>query len=336
VKSVLVIDDNAVILKQTKIQLSNYYEVLLANSGRMALQILQIRRPDLILLDVEMPGMNGFELFDKLKELPGLCGVPIIFHSSLTDFKTQLRCFKLGARDYIVKPTFRDVLLYRISLHLQLSEYLAKMEDTVAALSGIMTESFAELINYRYKMSGHSERVPKICSLLGREIVNKNIFLHGFNSDDLTLIIQASPLHDIGNITIPDSILLKPGPLTDDERDIMKNHSAQGAAILNQFSIRIPTQKFYHYARLISLTHHEAWDGSGYPAGLKENDIPLCGRLVAIADVYDDLTSDRVYRSKLNHSEACKTIIEEKSRRFDPKIVEVFETLQDQIEAICA
>ena len=335
-KRILVVDDNVVILKQVKIQLSGSYEVMLAKSGEIALQILQRRRPDLFLLDVEMPDMDGFELFEKIRELPGLLGIPVIFHSSLTDSNIQQRCFKMGARDYIVKPTAPDVLLYRIALHLQLSNYIRNMEEMVAALSGIITESFSELINYRYKMNGHSERVPKICSLLGRQLINQNLFFAELNPLDLELIVRASPLHDIGNITIPDKILLKPGPLTEIERNIMKNHCTKGAAILDHFSLRIPTQRFFQYARLIALTHHEAWNGGGYPMGLKENSIPLCGRLAAVADVYDDITSERVYREKFNHKEACSVIRKEKGKRFDPQIIEAFDAVEDKIEEICA
>ena len=325
-----------VILKQVKLQLSEYYEIMLAKSGDMALQLMQQKRPDLFLLDLEMPDMDGFELFNRIKEVPSLCGIPVIFHSSLPDFNTQQRCFKLGARDYIVKPTARDVLLYRIALHLQLSDYLNRMEETVTALSGIMTESFAELINYRYKMNGHSERVPKICALLGQELINQKLFSGELSPADLSLIVQASPLHDIGNITIPDKILLKPGPLLPNERNIMKTHCARGAAILDHFSLRIPTQRFYHYARLIALTHHEAWDGGGYPSGIENNTIPLCGRITAVADVYDDLTSERVYRNRLNHKEACQIIRNEKGKRFDPRIAEAFEMCNKKIEKICA
>ena len=335
-KRILVLDDNVVILKQVKTQLAGNYEVMLAKSGEIALQILNRRRPDLFLLDVEMPDMDGFELFEKLKELPGLLGIPVIFYSSLTDTNTQQRCFKMGARDYIVKPTAPDVLLYRIALHLQLSNYIRNKEEMVAALSGIMTESFSELINYRYKMNGHSERVPKICSIIGQQLIDQNLFFAELSPLDLALIIQASPLHDIGNIAIPDKILLKPGPLTEIERGIMKNHCTKGAAILDHFSLRIPTQRFFQFARIIALTHHEAWNGNGYPLGLKENNIPLCGRLAAVADVYDDITSDRVYRKKFNHKEACEIIKKEKGKRFDPQIVEVFDTVRDKIEEICA
>ena len=331
-KRILVVDDNIVILRQIQIQLSGIYEVMLARSGELALTMIRLKRPDLILLDVEMPGMDGFQVFEKIREQPDLSGIPVIFHTTLSDSQTQGRSIQAGAKDFIVKPAARDVLLYRIALHLQLSDYLEKLENTVSALSGIMTESFADLINFRYKMGGHSERVPKLCAVLGRELIRRNIFGEELNPADLSLIIRASPLHDIGNITIPDKVLLKPGPLSEQERNIMKNHSSQGAAILEHFSQRVPTQRFFHYARLIALTHHEAWDGGGYPSGLAEEDIPLCGRLVAVADVYDDITSDRVYRRRLNHEEACRTIVDEKGKRFDPLIVEAFEAVNDEMK----
>jgi putative two-component system response regulator len=336
VKHILIVDDNLSVLKQMEVQLSDSYDVMLAKSGALALKIARYKRPDLFLLDVEMPGMDGFQLFSKIKEDPGLSGIPVIFNTSLTDTKTQVRAFEMGARDFIIKPAPRDILRYRIELHLRLTGYLNCMEKTVMSLSGIMTESFAELINFRYKMEGHSERAPKFCAILGEELLRRGMYADELNSLDLQHIVQASPLHDIGNITIPDRILLKPGPLLQEEKEVMKKHTTRGAKILEQFSRRLPTQCFFHYAKLIALTHHESWDGGGYPAGLSGEAVPVCSRLVAVADVYDDLTSDRVYRNRLDHHDACRIILGEKGKRFDPRIVESFEAVADTFKDLCS
>jgi putative two-component system response regulator len=334
VKRILVVDDNLSLLKQVESQLFGSYEVMLAKSGPMALKIARHKRPDLFLLDVEMPGMDGFQLLAKIKEDPKLSGIPVIFNSSLTDPDPQVRAFKMGARDFIIKPAPQDMLRYRIELHLRLADYTDRIDRTVMALSGIMTESFAELINFRYKMEGHSQRAPKLCAILGEELLRRGRYAHELDAPDLQHIVRAAPLHDIGNITIPDHILLKPGPLSREEKEEMKQHTSRGAEILDQFSQRLPAQCFFHYAKLIALTHHESWNGEGYPGGLSGEAIPVCSRIVAVADVYDDLTSDRVYRPRMTHEEACRTIREEKGRRFDPLVVETFETVADTFKSL--
>ncbi|MDR2313127.1 MAG: response regulator [Spirochaetaceae bacterium] len=333
-KRILIVDDNLSLLKQIEFQLLGIYEVMLAKSGAMALKIARRRRPDLFLVDVEMPGMDGFQLLDKIKESPALTDIPVIFNTTLADTKTQLRAFKMGARDFIVKPAPADVLRYRIDLHLSLAGYVQRMEQTVLSLSGIMTESFAELINFRYKMEGHSRRAPRLCAILGKELLRRGFYAGEINSLDLQHIVRASPLHDIGNIAIPDRILLKPGPLSPEEKEEMRQHTSRGAKILDQFSRQLPAQCFFHYAKLIALTHHEAWDGGGYPMGLAGDAIPVCSRIVAVADVYDDLTSERVYRSRIPHEDACRIILEEKGKRFDPQIVETFEAVADTFKTL--
>jgi putative two-component system response regulator len=324
VKRILVVDDNPVCLRQSAAQLAGSYDVMASKEGPQALALALRRRPDLFLLDVEMPGMDGFQLLERIKEQPELTDIPAVFYSSLENTAVQVRAFKAGAKDFIIKPTAREVLVYRMELHLKRSEYLSELEDTVAALSGIMTEYFSELINFRYKMEGHSRRTPAICALLGKELLRRNTFAGELNARDVAAIVQASPLHDIGNISIPDNILLKPGPLSDAERETMKAHTFRGAGILENFARRAPAQRFLRYAKLIALSHHEAWDGSGYPMGLAGNDIPLCSRLAAVADVYDDLTSDRVYRGRMDHAAALQAVLDEAGRRFDPRITEAF------------
>ena len=330
-KRVLAADGNLAFLRETQAQLQGAYEVMLARSGEAALHLIRHKKPDLFLLDLEMPDMDGFELLAVIQEQPSLAGIPVIFYTTQEDTPALSRAIQAGARDFVIKPAARDMLLHRIGLHIQLADYLGRVEETVAALSGIMTESFAELINYRYKMEGHSERIPRLCGVLGRELLRRKTFPEELSAEDLDMIVKAVPLHDIGNITIPDSIMLKPGPLSPEEREQMKKHSYRGAGILEHFALRIPTQRFIHYARLIALTHHEAWNGEGYPMGLAEDAIPLCGRLTAVADVYDDVSCDRVYRKRMDHRGACRIIAAEKGKRFDPRIVDAFEAVAEEM-----
>jgi putative two-component system response regulator len=330
---ILVVDDNLVSLKQIESQLGEKYIVLLAKSGMLALQICARQRPDLILLDEEMPEMDGFQTISLIRRNPYLSRIPVIFLSSRQDIEAE--AFKAGARDFISKPVEKNILLHRIELHLGFAEYQVHLEETVKHLSNSMAASFAELIEFRDENTGsHVERTAKLTEFLGSEILKRNIFAGEFMSGELELIIRGSLLHDIGKIAISDAILFKPGRLTEEEFDAMKQHSLIGAEILDRLYMRTPTQRFLQYAKMIALSHHERFNGTGYPNGLSGDEIPLCGRLVALADVYEALTSERVYRAKKSHFEACRIIREGKGTYFDSRLVEVFEAIQEELEMI--
>jgi putative two-component system response regulator len=331
VKSVLIVDDNVISLKQIGAQLSGSYEISLAKSGESALQICRQTRPDLIILDIEMPGMDGFEVLAKLKEDSVLRQIPVIFLTGNRDAAIEIQALESGAVDFISKPVHKDILFHRIELHIQFSAYQLHLTNTVKELEDSIGVSFAELIECKDdNVAGHMLRTSRYVDLLGRELLNANVFADKLNAGDLDLITRATPFHDIGKIGISDTILLKRGPLTAEEYGEIKKHTTIGARVLATIYQRIPNQHYFKYAMIIAGGHHERYDGKGYPLGLAGEDIPLCCRIMAAANVYDACMTDRIYRRALTHEEACEIIIAGKGTEFDPRIVEVFETIRDK------
>ncbi|MDR1654559.1 MAG: response regulator [Treponema sp.] len=333
-KQILVVDDNLAILKHIQIQLAGKYQVLLAKSGAQALQICSKRVPDLILLDIDMPEMNGFETIARLKQNPRLFHIPVIFLTANRDSDTEIKGLESGAVDFITKPFEKSILIHRIRLHSQLSAYQQDLEKTVKELEDSIVLSFSELIEARDENTGgHVQRTSRYAELLIRELLRQGQFLDLLNEDEIAMSIKAVPLHDIGKIGISDSILLKPGRLDEGEFAVMKTHTTIGARILQQMFERTPTQHYLRYARIVAEGHHEKWDGSGYPRGLKGDDIPLISRIMAVADVYDALVADRVYRKALSSGEAHDHIVAGRGAHFDPKVIDAFEEIYDEMAA---
>jgi putative two-component system response regulator len=332
-KQILVVDDNISILKQISAQLADAYEVSLAKSGELALQICVREKPDLILLDIEMPDMSGFQVLDRLKQHFATEQIPVIFLTASRDAETEAKALGLGARDFIVKPVEKSILLNRIELHLRFFSYRQKTETAVQTLSDSLILAFSQLIECRNAGTcDHVVRTAKYVKLLGQALIKKGCFREELSSQDLGIIVQAAPLHDIGKIAVSDRILMKASRLDDDEFAIMKRHAAIGVEILDYMYRRNPTQHYLHYASLIAGSHHERWDGRGYPKGLSGNAIPLCGRLMAVADVYDALMDNKIYRGGIGHTEACDIISEGKGTQFDPQVVEAFENIKGMLE----
>jgi putative two-component system response regulator len=332
-KQILIVDDNISILKQISAHLAGTYEVSLAKSGELALQICVKTKPDLILLDVEMPGMDGFQVLSSLQNNFNTERIPVIFLTASRNAETEAKALSMGARDFIIKPAEKSILLNRINLHLRFSSYQLKAEAAGQALSDCLALVFSQFIVSRdMDPAGHVARTAKYVEFLGQTLIEQGLFQDELSLSELAIIIQASPLHDIGKIAISDRILMKAGRLDDEEFTIMKRHAAIGAEILEHMYRRNPTQHFLHYAKLIAGSHHERWDGKGYPIGLAGNEIPLCGRLVAIADVYDALINNQIYRTGIGHTEACNIITGGKGTQFDPQIVEVFKTIKDSLQ----
>jgi putative two-component system response regulator len=324
-QEILIVDDNLAILKQISSMLEGKYEYTLAKSGNQALLICAQEPPDLILLDVEMPGMNGFETMTKLKENPSLNSIPVIFVTASWDTATEVAGFKLGARDFVKKPVVQSVLLHRLELHLKISSYQSTLADSVKTLADSLATSISDLIECRdCNTGGHVIRTSKFFKLLGRDLMQRKVFQGQILEDDLNMMVRAAPLHDVGKISISDTVLLKPGKLTDEEFKIMKTHSEIGATIVEQMYKRTPTQRYLKYANQIAFSHHERYDGKGYPAGLKAETIPLSGRIMAVADVYDAVASDRVYRKSLSPDEVFKIIVDGRGTQFDPYVVDSF------------
>jgi putative two-component system response regulator len=329
---ILVVDDNISSLKQIGAQLGENYEVSLAKSGPLALQICTQEKPDLILLDIEMPEMDGFETLKRLRLNRYLGSIPVIFLTGNHDTEIEVRGLQSGARDFITKPVEKSILLHRIELHLRFSSYQSQLEKTVVKLSESMSLSFAELIECRDENTGeHVARTSKYVGMLGRKLIEKGMFEDELTLTDLEMMVRAAPLHDIGKIAISDRILLKPDRLDDEEFNTMKRHTIIGEEILTHMFARTPTQQYLQYAKQIAASHHERFDGKGYPKGLSGDHIPLCGRIMAVADVYDALVADRVYRRGMTHSEACGIIVEGKNKIFDGRIINVFEEIHEKM-----
>jgi len=331
----LVVDDNLTNLKYISTQLADSpYVLKLAKSGAQALQIASLYPPDLILLDIEMPEMDGFETLARLHKYPRLSRVPVIFLTSRQDQDTEVRALQSGAKDFITKPFVKSILQHRIDLHLRIAHYQYYLEDTVKELEDNLVHSFAELIECRdVDTGGHVRRTKDYVSIIGEELLQRKLFTSELQSGELPLITRAAPLHDIGKIGISDVVLLKPGRLNAEERSIMRGHSLIGANILEGMFKRSPTQSYLRYAKQIAECHHERYDGKGYPHGLSGEEIPLCARIMAVADVYDALVADRVYRKAMSHEEACRIILEGRGTAFDPRMVRAFEDCLEEITA---
>jgi len=331
VKSILIVDDNLVSLKQISSQLAQDYEVSLAKSGELALQICAQELPDLILLDVEMPEMDGFQTISRLKEDPRLKNIPVIFLTGNNDSATEVKCLESGAMDFITKSTNSNILRHRIELHLQFSTYQLDLERTVRELEDNIGVSFAELLDCKdYNAASHVLRTGEYAEMFTKELFELNVFPDEITEEYAVTIKRAVPFHDIGKIGVSDIILLKRGALTEDEYREVQKHTLIGGKVLRTISDRIPGQKYLEMATAIAEGHHERYDGTGYPKGLKGDAIPLCCRIMAVVNVYDACVTDRVYRKGLTHAEACKIIRDGRGAEFDPKIVDVFERMEDK------
>jgi putative two-component system response regulator len=334
-KQILVVDDNLASLKQISAQLTPQYEVSLAKSGAMALQICAQERMDLILLDVEMPEMDGFQTIARIKEDPAFSLIPVIFLTGNHDTATEIQALESGAMDFITKPANRDILLHRLELHLQFAAYQSSLENTVKELENSIVTSFAELVECKDDNAGtHVLRTGKFVEILGRELLAEGTFGEEFSETDLDLIVRAAPFHDIGKIGVSDTLLLKEGSLSPEEYEAVKKHTLIGARFLQSIYERTPEQRYLKFAKLIAESHHEKYNGTGYPHGLAGDAIPLCARIMTVANVYDGCITDRVYRKALSLEETCRIILDGKGTWFDPRIVEAFEKVTDQFARI--
>ncbi|MDR1966012.1 MAG: response regulator [Synergistaceae bacterium] len=334
-KRVLVVDDNMASLKQIGAQLSGNYQVSLSKSGPQALKICGQAPPDLILLDVEMPDMDGFETIAALKGEPEFSRIPVIFLTGNHDVATELRALESGAVDFITKPAERNILLHRLELHLQFNDYQTDLENTVKELENSIVISFADLIECKNDNSGgHVLRTSKYVEILGHEVLRKGLFEGELTTQDVEMIARAAPFHDIGKIGVSDVILLKPGPLSDEEYEAVKKHTTIGARVLSNIYDRTPTQRYLKYAATVAEGHHERYDGKGYPKGIAGNEIPLCCRIMAVANVYDACLTERIYRNALTLDEAYEVIAKGRGTEFDPAIVDVFESCYEKFPAM--
>ena len=311
---ILAVDDEASNLQLLRQILQDHYRLLFAKDGARALELARQEQPDLVLLDVMMPGMSGYEVCAALKAHPATASTPVIFVTALTETADEVEGFEAGAVDYITKPVSPPVVRARVRTHLS----LVRMEELRASRLEIV-QRLGLAAEYKDNETGlHVIRMSHFSRILG--------IAAGMTEHEADDLLHAAPMHDVGKIGIPDRILQKPGPLDADEWKIMQGHVTIGAEIIGEHD-----GGMLALARQIALTHHEKYDGSGYPNGLAGEDIPLVGRIVAIADVFDALTSVRPYKKAWTEEEAVNFLREQKGRHFDPQLVELF---ADQMPAI--
>ncbi|MDR3165827.1 MAG: response regulator [Synergistaceae bacterium] len=334
--SILIVDDDATNLRMLQEILKSVYKVYASPSGERALVFLENRMPDLIMLDVEMPGMKGYELLKRLKADERLASVPVLFLTAQEGRDNEEEAFRLGAVDYILKPVSAGVVRARVNLHIALGGYRKKLEKLVDQKTerlGKAQDSVLKILSGVAAWrdageNGHIERAAAYVSLAVKGLLEADDPAYRITPEYGDRIIKASRLHDIGHVAIPDSILLKPEPLTPEEFAVMKTHAVIGAAIIEDAINDIgDDSSFLAAAREIAISHHEWWNGKGYPNALFGAEIPLSGRIMAVADTYDSLTADSPYKPALSHEEAMRIIRDETGRHFDPRMMEIMEKI---------
>ena len=349
--TVMVVDDtetNVDILVET---LGDEYEVSVAMDGETALEYALEEQPDLILLDIMMPGMDGYEVCRRLKDNPETGNIPVIFVTAMSEVEDETRGLQLGAIDYLTKPISPPIVQARVRNHLELK--LAKEElqnqnvilearvlertRELALTQDVTIESMASLAETRDPdTGGHIRRTQNYVRILAQHLAGHPGYKDVLDANAIDVLYKSAPLHDIGKVGVPDHILLKPGKLTNEEFEEMKKHAAYGRDAILMSEKRLGSNSFLRFAREIAYTHHEKWDGSGYPEGLKGADIPIAGRLMALADVYDALISPRTYKPPFSHEKAVSIILEGKGTHFDPAVVDAFIALEDEFRQIAA
>ena len=342
-RKILVVDDDSENIQILLEALGDEFAVIAARSGEKALALaIAAPPPDIILLDVMMPNMDGYEVCRRLKANPLTWGIPVLFVTSLNDIEDEKHGLEMGAADYIIKPFRPELVKARVRNQIDLKQYRDHLEQLVGERTRELSLTqdatiftVANLAETRDPDTGaHIWRTQQYVRTLALHLAASPRYAAALTPPDIDLLYKSAPLHDIGKIGIADHILLKPGTLTPEEFEEMKKHSIIGWQALNRTVQLLGSNSFLRYACEIALTHHEKWDGSGYPQGLSGEAIPLSGRLMAVADVYDALISHRPYKKPLPHAEAAALIIEGRGHHFDPAIIDVFIVLEAEFQQI--
>lgn len=355
--SLLIVDDNEMNRDLLCRRLSGPdFQLTMAENGKEALDVMAQQSFDLVLLDIMMPVMDGYDTLGMMQKSEALRHVPVIMITALDDVESAVRCIEMGAVDYVTKP-FNPVLLRaRVDANLgrkrirdQEHRHRIKIEDTNKNLSDEVRAKIREISESQlaaiFAMSKlaesrdpetgeHLERMREYCRLLSEQLSRMPKYRSIIDRDFVENIYAASPLHDIGKVGIEDSVLLKPGPLTDEEWVLMKQHPIIGAETLREVDRQHPGNAFIHTGIEIAEGHHEKWDGSGYPYGRVGEDIPLVARILALGDVYDALTSKRCYKDAFSHEKSRAIIEEGNGSHFDPDVVLAFFEMEDEFKAV--
>ncbi len=333
---VLVVDDEPNNLQLLGAILQDQYQLSFAKDGAKALDVATKVKPDIILLDVMMPEMNGYDTCKRLKANPETSRIPVVFVTTMGGQEDERRGFQAGGVDYITKPVSAPIVLARVHTHLALYNQNRLLEEEVEQRTKQLRQAFQNLeafsldsiyrltraAEYKDEDTGaHIKRMSHYSAAVARQM--------GLSEDVIRRILYAAPMHDVGKLGIPDRILLKPGKLDRDEWEIMKQHTTFGGKILEGAKAG-----YLRLGEVVALTHHEKWDGSGYPRGLKGKEIPGVGRIVAIADVFDALTSKRPYKEPFSLEKSFAIIEEGRGNHFDPAVVDAFLAIKDEILSI--
>jgi putative two-component system response regulator len=318
-------------------------------SGELALKMAKIEQPDVIMIDREMPDMDGYELYTQLNSDDELKKIPVLFINPLSETRERIKKEATGYFDFIAKPFKPEEVLARVQtqlkvrqLQVELDKREALLQEKAEARAKELTKPYLEMVFSLTKLAEsrddsagrHLERIQAFCKLLATRLIEHLKYKGELDSTFIEHIFMASPLHDIGKIGIPDSILFKPGRLSPEEFEVMKNHTVIGYRTIESVHRIFPENTFIKIASQIARSHHEKWDGGGYPDGLHGEDIPLPARIMAIADVYDALRTPRIYKQSFNHLESCDIIIEGSDTHFDPLMVEIFKQLEPKFAKI--
>ena len=357
-KTIFLVDDDVTNLTIGKKALLGTYNIFTFGSGALVLEMLGTLLPDLILLDVNMPEMDGYEAIQKIKSNERTAQIPVIFLTALSNEEMELKGLSLGAIDYITKPFSTPLLLKRLDVHLLVEEQKRELVSqkrellflnnnlehivdektkTVVELKNAIISTLAELVEYRDEITGgHIIRTQKYIKVLLDAMREKAVFKEEVALLDEELVLQSCQLHDVGKISVPDLIINKPDKLTTDEFESVKAHTNFGEKVIMRLKEKTSDSDFLEYARIFALTHHEKWDGSGYPNGLAGEDIPLLGRMMALGDVYDALVEPRPYKGAFTHEKATDIIRGGSGTHFDPNLIDLFEEIHPVFKEIAS
>jgi len=349
---VLLVDDSPDILLVVNEILQDDYDIVLANDGPTALRLAADGNLQLVLLDLVMPGMDGYEVCRRLKADPATAAIPVIFLTAKGAAEHETRAFEEGAVDYITKPIAPGVLRARVKTHVRLSQATHLLKDQVLHLEGLVAERSAEIAGLRdatvlalaslaefraTETGNHLRRTAHYVAALANQARQHARFAAALTPENIHQLFQSVPLHDLGMVAIPDHILFKPGKLTPAEFDIVKQHAAIGRDAVATVRREIGGDNAWlNFAAEIAYGHHERYDGSGYPQGLRGDAIPLSARLMAIADVYDALVSWRAYKPALSHDAAIAHLLGARGTLFDPDLIDALQAIAWRFEDIAA
>lgn len=342
--TILIVDDTEENIDILVDMLHSNYNLLVALDGMRAIELVHHNHPDLILLDVMMPGVDGYEVCRRLKQSESTQNIPIIFLTALAEEKDEIKGIELGAVDFIRKPFNPMIVKSRIRNNILAKTYQNKLEHMVKERTlkvektkDVIIKAMGRLAEFRDPETGaHILRTQRYVLILAHYLKDKPGYSEFLTDEIIEAMFKSAPLHDVGKIAISDTILQKPGPLTPEEFEVMKGHALQGKLAIDTLREDLPEALFVSCASEIAYNHHEKWDGSGYPRGLVGEDIPICGRIMALADVYDALISARVYKPAFSHEKARQIILAGNGTHFDPVVIEAFLALEEDFKTIAS